>query len=144
MTSDAFCTFVEWVIGDFFPFGDLVSDFWLLLTLPLKKTDEFDTSAQLYERMWMLMACGTMVDAIPEVALILAITTGIVVITVLGPIYVVTGYFKKEVTEIASGVWQLMRCADHSTIPTNDSSRLSLDSIEVGLVARRGKRNEPF
>lgn len=108
MTSDTFFCALEWIIGDFFPFGDLVSDFWLLFTLDVEPGEDI-SSPITYRRMWWMLACGTMVDAIPEMALLLAIAAGVVLALVLGPFLCISGWFKEELGEIVSAVWQCMR-----------------------------------
>lgn len=113
MFSEVLCATVEWAIGDFFPFGDLVSDIWLLLTLPMEKRDNFNCSKEAYDAMWWVLACGTAVDAIPEFSLLLAISAGILLVVVLGPISLVTGWYKEELTDVISCIGQCLRWVDY-------------------------------
>lgn len=41
--------FLPWLVGDIIPFGDLVTDIWLLSTLPLAKPDDYGCSTLAYE-----------------------------------------------------------------------------------------------
>lgn len=38
----------EWFIGDFLPFGDLVSDIWLWSTLPQDRPDNYNCTDRMY------------------------------------------------------------------------------------------------
>lgn len=106
MASDA----IGWVVGDFFPFGDLISDVWLLWSLPSEKTDDYDCSTVDYNRMRLLLVVGTSIDAIPEVALLLAIAAGLFVLLIFGPAHFSTGRNKEELREIAAALWRCARC----------------------------------
>lgn len=78
---------VQWVFGEFIPFGDLVSDVALVATLPHR--DEVENSSleelSLYRTMRWLLWVGTVVSLIPEIALFIGICTGMVIAIFLGP-----------------------------------------------------------
>eukprot|EP00903_Cladosiphon_okamuranus_P010605 g10029.t1 len=71
--------FAEWFIGDFLPFGDLVSDIWLWSTLPQDKPDSYNCSETAYKVMRKLLVAGTIVDGIPEFVVVLALLAGLIV-----------------------------------------------------------------
>eukprot|EP00752_Nemacystus_decipiens_P008432 g7536.t1 len=78
---------VQWIFGEFIPFGDLVSDVALVVTLP--RRDEAENSlledSSLYRTMRWLLWVGTVISLIPEIALFVGILTGMVVGIFLGP-----------------------------------------------------------
>ena len=78
---------VQWVFGEFIPFGDLVSDVALVVTLPHR--DEVENSLleehSLYRVMRWLLWVGTVVSLIPEIALFIGICTCLVIGIFLGP-----------------------------------------------------------
>eukprot|EP00752_Nemacystus_decipiens_P011125 g9885.t1 len=80
--------FVQWLFGEFIPFGDLVSDVALVLTLP-SAGDTEDASLHRFMR-WMLWS-GTIVSSVPEIALLAGIFTGLTVGATLGPATLSTG-----------------------------------------------------
>jgi len=82
---------VHWTLGELIPFGDLVSDVALVVTLPSR--DEVENSASsMYGVMRWLLWVGTIVSAIPEIALIVGIFAGLVVGASLGPAAWSTGH----------------------------------------------------
>ena len=80
--------FVQWLFGEFIPFGDLVSDVALVLTLP-SADDADDASLDRFMR-WLLWV-GTLLSSVPEIALFVGIATGLVVGATLGPATLSTG-----------------------------------------------------
>ncbi|CBJ26342.1 expressed unknown protein [Ectocarpus siliculosus] len=82
MESAATEPFAEWFTGEFLPFGDLVSDVWLWSTLPREKPEDYSCSAETYTVMRALLMVGTVVDAIPDVAILLGLLAGLVVAVV--------------------------------------------------------------
>lgn len=90
MTSE----FLQWIFNEFIPFGDLVSDVALIVTLPSR--DEADTffapaKISLFVVMRWLLWVGTLVSAIPEISLFVGIFSGIVIGATLGPASQSTG-----------------------------------------------------
>ena len=77
--------FVQWFFGEFIPFGDLVSDVALVLTLPRKDAINASQSDGLYRFMRWLLWVGTIISSIPEIALFIGICVGILVSAILGP-----------------------------------------------------------
>lgn len=79
--------FLQWVFGEFIPFGDSVSDVALVVTLPGR--DEVQDSLlgelSLYRVMRWLLWVGTIIGLIPEIALFVGICTGMVIGVFLGP-----------------------------------------------------------
>ncbi|CAN0242221.1 unnamed protein product, partial [Scytosiphon promiscuus] len=73
---------VRWLIGEFIPFGDLVSDLVLIATLP--STDDADGGSSYQFMSWALWV-GTLISSIPEIAIIVGVLTGIAVGAILGP-----------------------------------------------------------
>ncbi|CAN0025942.1 unnamed protein product [Ectocarpus fasciculatus] len=82
MESAATEPFAEWFTGEFLPFGDLVSDVWLWSTLPREKPADYSCSVETYTVMRALLMVGTVVDAIPDVAILLGLLAGLVVAVV--------------------------------------------------------------
>lgn len=80
--------FAQWLFGEFIPFGDLVSDVALVLTLPIAD-DTADASLDRFMR-WLLWV-GTLLSSVPEIALFVGIATGLVVGATLGPATFSTG-----------------------------------------------------
>eukprot|EP00903_Cladosiphon_okamuranus_P006196 g6093.t1 len=78
---------VEWIFGEFIPFGDLVSDVALLVTLPRRGEGDNPLleDSSLYRSMRWLLWVGTVISLIPEIALLVGICTGAVVVIFLGP-----------------------------------------------------------
>lgn len=78
---------LQWLFGEFIPFGDLVSDMALVVTLP--RGDEDDDSdledSSLFRMMRWLLWVGTVISLIPEIALFIGICTGMVIAIFLGP-----------------------------------------------------------
>lgn len=107
---------VSWFVGDFFPVGDLISDVWLLTSLPAQRPLGMDCSEETYRLMRGLLGIGTAIDAIPEMALLFAILAGVAVFLVLGPAYLSTGRNAEELQGIASGLWSHVRWGMHSTV----------------------------
>lgn len=101
---------IAWLVGDFIPFGDLVSDVLLWRSLPQEKPDTYECSPDAYTIARLALGIGTVVDSIPEVSLLLAITAGVVAALVFGPAYMSTGENKQELAEIASSLWACARC----------------------------------
>ncbi|CAM9895061.1 unnamed protein product [Ectocarpus sp. 6 AP-2014] len=73
--------FADWFMGDFIPFGDLVSDIWLWSTLPKEKPGHFNCSDRAYQVMTTLLKIGTVIDGIPEAAILMALVAGLMVVT---------------------------------------------------------------
>ncbi|CAM9535682.1 unnamed protein product [Ectocarpus sp. 12 AP-2014] len=82
MESAATEPFAEWFTGEFLPFGDLVSDVWLWSTLPREKPEDYSCSAETYTVMRALLMVGTIIDAIPDVAVLLGLLVGLLVAVV--------------------------------------------------------------
>lgn len=76
------CELLQWVFHEFIPFGDLVSDVALVLSLP---SEEDTGDLSLYRIMRWLLWVGTIVSAIPVIAPVVGIFTGVVIGTTLGP-----------------------------------------------------------
>lgn len=70
---------VQWVFGEFIPFGDLVSDLALVATLP-----SADGSSAYRFMSWVLWI-GTFVSSVPEIAVIIGVLTGLAISAILGP-----------------------------------------------------------
>lgn len=70
---------VQWVLGEFIPFFDLISDLALVATLP-----SADGSSA-YRLMSWVLRIGTFVSSIPEIAVIVGILTGLAISAILGP-----------------------------------------------------------
>lgn len=79
--------FLQWVFGEFIPFGDLVSDVALVVTLPSR--DDVENSpledVSLYRLMRWLLWVGTVISLIPEIALVVGICTSVVIGLILAP-----------------------------------------------------------
>lgn len=67
-----------WLVFRLIPFGDLVSDIWLLSTIP-RVTDFTQSQAEfrVYKIMRVFLWIGTCIDSIPELALLLGIFSGL-------------------------------------------------------------------
>lgn len=102
--------FIGWVVGDFIPSGDLVSDVLLWISLPHDKPDSYDCSATSYTAARTALAVATIVDSFPEVSVLLAIVAGVVAALVFGPAYLSTGENEQALREICSSLWQCLRC----------------------------------
>eukprot|EP00903_Cladosiphon_okamuranus_P012444 g11655.t1 len=79
--------FAKWVFLEFIPFGDLVSDVALVLTLAGSNDADSPSDAddRLYRRMQWLLWIGTAISAVPEIALFVGVSTGVGVGAILGP-----------------------------------------------------------
>jgi len=79
--------FLQWVFGEFIPFGDVVSDLVLVANLPTKAEVENSSLHEfsLYGIMRWMLYVGTIVGLIPEIALFAGILTGIVIGVFLAP-----------------------------------------------------------
>lgn len=79
--------FLQWIFGEFIPFGDLVSDLVLVANLPTR--DEVENSSlgefSLYGIMRWMLYVGTVVGLIPEIALFAGILVGVVIGVFLAP-----------------------------------------------------------
>lgn len=90
MTSE----FLQWIFNEFIPFGDLVSDVALIVSL--RSRDDAETfflpdEITLYVVMRWLLWAGTLVSAIPQISLFFGIISGFVIVATLGPASQSTG-----------------------------------------------------